>query len=87
MFFYRPNTNLHTQTSGDTTKLSTYYRMPVIKGGVFDEVDYEGFVYYSPFVVFKLMSKRILIVLLFIGILILGILVYLFIEKRIIKTR
>jgi hypothetical protein len=77
--------NQRTQTSGDTTNLSSYYRMPIVKGGVFDEIDYEGFVYYSPFVVFKLMSKRLLIILLFIEILMLGVTAYLFIEKRKIK--
>ncbi|RNC64814.1 helix-turn-helix domain-containing protein [Proteiniphilum sp. X52] len=74
-----------TQTSGDTTKLSTYYRIPVIKGGVFDEIDYEGFIYYSTFLPFKLMSKSILPVLLFIEILMLGVIAYFTIEKRKIK--
>ena len=73
------------QISGDTMQLGSYYRIPVVKGGTFDEIDYEGFVNYSPFVVFKLMSKSILPVLLFIEILMLGVIAYLFIEKRKIK--
>lgn len=77
--------NKRTQTSGDTTKLNTFYRLPVIKGGVFDEIDYEGFVYYSPLAVIKSMPKRMLSILLLIEILLLGIIAYLFIEKRKIK--
>lgn len=73
------------QTSGDTTQLASYYRIPVVKGGFFDEIDYEGFVFYSPSVVFKLMSKSILPVLLFMEILMLGVIAYLSIEKRKIK--
>lgn len=77
--------NQHTQTGGDTAKLSAYYRLPVVKGGVYDEIFYEGFVSYSPLVVFQWMSKSRMLVLLFIEIGMLGVIAYLFIEKRKIK--
>lgn len=75
----------HTQTAGDTAKLSAYYRLPVVNGGAFDEISYEGFVYYSPLVVFQWMSKSIMTVLFFIEIAMLGVIAYLFVEKRKIK--
>jgi DNA-binding winged helix-turn-helix (wHTH) protein len=73
------------EMSGDTTGYPINYRIPVIKGGVFGEIAYEGLLHYSPFTVFRLMSKSMLIVLFTLEVLMLGVIIYLFVEKRKIK--
>ena len=76
----------NTHTSGDTTQLRVSYRIPVLKGGVFGELAYEGLFHYSPFTVFRLMSKSMLIVLFILEVLMFGMIIYLFIDKRKIKS-
>jgi hypothetical protein len=73
------------QTSGDTTRLDAYYRVPPVKGGNYQEIDYEGFVHYAPFVVFQWMPKKTILVLLLLEIVLLGAIAYVVIEKRKIK--
>ncbi|MDI9605371.1 MAG: hypothetical protein QM305_08665 [Bacteroidota bacterium] len=73
------------QTSGDTTRLASYYRVPPVIGGVFDEITYEGFVHYAPSVVLRWMPKRAIMALLFLEIVLLGAITYVVIEKRKIK--
>lgn len=71
-----------TLISTDTTQLTSFYRVPPVNGGVFDEISYEGFVYYSPFIVIQLMSKSVIMALFFLEIGMLVAIAYLFIVKR-----
>jgi len=73
------------QTSGDTTRLDAYYRVPPVKGGGYQEIDYEGFVHYAPSVVFQWMPKKTILVLLLLELILLGAIAYVVIEKRKIK--
>ena len=73
------------QTSGDTTRLGSYYRVLPVKGGAFQEISYGGFVHYSPSVVFQNMSKRAMGMLLLLELILLGAIAYVVIEKRKIK--
>lgn len=77
--------NQNTLASGDTTQLSAYYRIPVVKGGVFDEITYEGLVNYSFFSVFRLMSKSMPLVIFLLEVVVLSVMFYFFVEKRKIK--
>jgi len=72
------------QTSGDTTRLDAY-RIPPVKGGAYQEIDYEGFVHYAPSVVFQWMPKKTILVLLLLELILLGAIAYVVIEKRKIK--
>ena len=68
----------NTLMSADTTELRLNYRVPVVKGGVFDEISYEAFLSYSPIVVFRMMSKTALVFLFVLELLILSFVFYLY---------
>ena len=64
--------------SADTTGLRLNYRVPVVKGGVFDEISYEALLSYPPSVVFNMMSKTALVFLFVLELLILSFVFYLY---------
>ena len=68
----------NTMMNADTTGLRLNYRVPVVKGGVFDEISYEAFLSYSPIVVFRMMSKTALVFLFVLELLILSFVFYLY---------
>ncbi|HCC86472.1 MAG: hypothetical protein XD81_0762 [Bacteroidetes bacterium 38_7] len=68
--------------SGDTAGYRINYRTPVITGGIFNEITYQGLLSYSPLTVFRLMPKDAIITLLILEVLMLAIVHYLYIEKR-----
>ena len=72
-------------TSGDTTQMRVDYHIPIIKGGVYGEIIYEGLIEYSSLTVFQSMSKSVIIVLFLLEILMLSTILFLFFEKRKIK--
>lgn len=74
-----------TEMSGDTTGYRINYRTPVIKGGIFEEIAYQGLLNYSPFTVLRLVPKKTIVALLIWEVLIIGILCYLYLQKRKIK--
>lgn len=75
----------NTELSEDTTGYRINYRTPVIKGGVYGEITYQGLLNYSPLAVFRLMPKEAIISLLILEVLMLGVVYYLYVEKRKIK--
>ena len=68
--------------STDTAGYRVNYRTPVISGGVFDEIAYEGLLSYSPFTIIRLMPKTALVVLLIIELLVLGVAGYFFYQQK-----
>ena len=68
--------------SGDTVGYRINYRTPIIQGGVFGEITYQGLLSYSSLAVFRLMPKNVIIVLLILEVLILGVVYYLYVGKR-----
>lgn len=75
----------NTELSEDTMGYRINYRTPIIKGGVFGEITYQGLLNYSPLAVFRLMPKEAIISLLILEVLVLGVVYYLYVEKRKIK--
>ena len=74
------------EMSGDTTGYRINYRTPIIKGGVFGEITYQGLLNYSQLAVFRLMPKNAIISLFILEVLMLGIVCYVYVEKRKIKS-
>lgn len=64
--------------SADTIGRRLNYRVPVVKGGVFDEISYEALLSYPPSVVFNMMSKTALVFLFVLELLILSFVFYLY---------
>ena len=71
--------------SADTTGYRVNYRVPVVKGGVFDEISYEGLLSYSSLAVFRLIPKTPLVVLFILELLILGLIVYMYRRLKLIR--
>jgi DNA-binding winged helix-turn-helix (wHTH) protein len=74
--------NGKTKLEGDTVQWPVNYRTPVIKGGVFEEISYQGFIHYTPATAFLLMSKNALIALFVLEIILLVFLCRLIREKN-----
>lgn len=72
-------------TSEDTTLFRADYRIPVIRGGIFGEIIYEGLIDYSPAIIFRSMSKSGIILLLTLVIIMLIAIFYQTIKKQKIK--
>ncbi|WP_158602651.1 helix-turn-helix domain-containing protein [Proteiniphilum sp. X52] len=72
----------NTELSEDTMGYRINSRTPIIKGGVFGEISYQGLVNYSPLTVFRLIPKNAIIALFILEVLILGVVYYLYLGKR-----